>query len=168
MEFGDKARTLQAIRNKPTPPSKARRPFPVHHKITKRTHRLPGSPGPESSTLPSPAHAKKQEIRNKPTPLAPLPSGSTAQTFHESRNTKHETRDTSESQSPTPQIFFTQSPQQLSAPPSPNHPKKLDPPCYSPAKAGKDCSSNQPRRAWPGQFEVALAVRTPPRIRFKA
>ncbi|MDA1313544.1 MAG: hypothetical protein O2968_09440, partial [Acidobacteria bacterium] len=33
--------------------------------------------------------------------------------------------------------------------------------CYSPAKAGKDCSSNQPDRAWPGQFEVALAVTIP-------
>ena len=60
--------------------------------------------------------------------------------------TFNELRNTSESQSQAPQIYSAQSPQQLNAPSSPNHPKKLDPPCYLPTKAGTDCSSNQPAR----------------------
>jgi hypothetical protein len=82
----------QALRNKPTPPSKARRPFPAHHKITKRTHRPQSR---RSRILDPPLPGPRQETRNTE---QTHPARATPIRLNRSKVfTKHESRDTSDS-----------------------------------------------------------------------
>ena len=125
----------QAVRNKPTPPSRPTSRNPQAGR-TKRTHRKgPALPKPPPARRRTPASENTKQTHHRATqsgstvqaashiakrPQSPAPaSAPPAQRYRVSRNTKHETRDTSESQSPTPQIFFPRAHNNL----APHHPQ---------------------------------------------
>jgi len=135
----------------------AQSPRARHHPSdTKQTHpaiqgapSLPGSPQNYQTDPPSPRLARSR-ILDPPLPGPRQKTRNTKQTHPAranpirlnrskvSRNTKHETRDTSDSRHKPGEYFSPHAHNNLAPHRRQTTPKKLDPPCYSPAKAGKD------------------------------
>ena len=157
-----RARHHQALRNKPTAPSKARHPFPAHQKITKRTQRPQACPVPNPRpSLPGPRQKTRNTKQTHPARATPLRLNRSKV----SRNTKHETRAKASHQR---RKYFSPNPDNNLAPHHPRTtPKNLTPHAtLQPRPVRIVHPINSPRLA--RTVEVALAVRTPPRTRFKA